>query len=341
MTIAATECLLRMYDEHHALEDYQGGAPRWCTGCGDNAILTAVQRLCRDENLRPEKTVFVSGIGCSSRFPHYMRTYGFHGIHGRALPVAEGIKMARPDLDVFVNTGDGDCCSIGAAHWIHAIRYNMNMTVMLHDNQIYGLTKMQASPTSPQGLKSNTTPRGAYLEALQPLTVTLGVQNVSFVAQAVDWIPEVLYDILSAAFHHKGFSFVRIIQRCPEWLPQMWEPWLHDPERVLLLGHERGLKISTGIAKIYRNQLQHDPGNLNRAREIASSFDPIPVGILYRNPDVPCYEELRNAGRLRSAQLITAGLEAEFDKFTIWPQEMPQRAPAPARAAAGEKHLAS
>jgi 2-oxoglutarate/2-oxoacid ferredoxin oxidoreductase subunit beta len=341
MTIAATECVLRMYHEHHELEDYQGGVPRWCTGCGDNAILAAVQRLCRDENLRPEKTVFVSGIGCSSRFPHYMRTYGFHGIHGRALPVAEGIKMARPDLDVFVNTGDGDCCSIGAAHWIHAIRYNMNMTVMLHDNQIYGLTKMQASPTSPRGLKSNTTPRGAYLEALQPLTVTLGVQNVSFVAQAVDWIPEILYDILSAAFHHKGFSFVRIIQRCPEWLPEMWEPWLHDPERVLLMSHERGLKISTGIAKIYRNGLQHDPGDLNRAREIASSLDPIPVGILFRNPDVPCYEELRNTDRLRSPQLIKTGLETEFDKFTIWPQEAQGRAPVVARAAAGENDLAS
>ncbi len=259
MTIAATECLLRMYDEHHDLEDYQGGVPRWCTGCGDNAILAAVQRLCRDEDLRPEKTVFVSGIGCSSRFPHYMGTYGFHGIHGRALPVAEGVKMARPDLNVFVNTGDGDCCSIGAAHWIHAIRYNMNMTVMLHDNQIYGLTKKQASPTSPRGLKSNTTPRGAYLEALQPLTVTLGVQNVSFVAQAVDWIPEVLYDILSAAYHHKGFSFVRIIQRCPEWLPKLFDPFLHDPQKILLLGHERGLKISPAVAKVYKNQEQHDP----------------------------------------------------------------------------------
>ena len=147
--MSATECLLQMHDEHHELEDYQGGVPRWCTGCGDNAILAAVQRLCRDEELRPEKTVFVSGIGCSSRFPHYMKTYGFHGIHGRALPVAEGVKMARPDLTVFVNTGDGDCCSIGAAHWIHAIRYNMNLTVFLHDNQIYGLTKKQASPTSP------------------------------------------------------------------------------------------------------------------------------------------------------------------------------------------------
>ncbi|MDH5211244.1 MAG: thiamine pyrophosphate-dependent enzyme, partial [Betaproteobacteria bacterium] len=165
MTMMATECLLQLCEQRYEIEDYQSAVPRWCTGCGDNAILASVQRLCRDEGLRPEKTVFVSGIGCSSRFPHYMRTYGFHGIHGRALPVAEGVRLARPDLTVFVNTGDGDCCSIGAAHWIHAIRYNMNITVFLHDNQIYGLTKMQASPTSPRGTKSNTTPRGSTLEA--------------------------------------------------------------------------------------------------------------------------------------------------------------------------------
>jgi len=321
MTIAASECLLRMYDDNYELEDYQSGVPRWCTGCGDNAILAAVQRLCRDQNLRPEKTVFVSGIGCSSRFPHYMKTYGFHGIHGRALPVAEGIKMARPDLNVFVNTGDGDCCSIGAAHWIHAIRYNMNMTVMLHDNQIYGLTKMQASPTSPIGTKSNTTPRGSYLEALNPLSVTLGVQNVSFVAQAVDWIPELLYDIISAAFHHRGFSFVRIIQRCPEWLPMQLEPWIKNPDKTLLLHHEHGVRPSPALAKTYKNQQEHDPANLHRAREIASVADPIPVGILYRNPEVPCYEEVRYAGQLRSTKLIQAGLEREFDKFTVWPQQ--------------------
>jgi 2-oxoglutarate ferredoxin oxidoreductase subunit beta len=326
MTTVATECLLQCYEERRELSDYQCGVPRWCTGCGDHAILAAVQRLCRDEQLRPEKTVFVSGIGCSSRFPHYMRTYGFHGIHGRALPIAEGIRMARPDLDIFVNTGDGDCCSIGAAHWIHAVRYNMNMTVFLHDNQIYGLTKMQASPTSPKGLKSRTTPRGNYLEALQPLTVTLGVQNVSFVAQAVDWIPEVLYDIVARAFHHKGFSFVRIVQRCPEWLPTLFEPFLHDPDRVLLLEHENGIAIRPDLAKIYRHAIRHDPSELNRAREIASTSDPIPVGILYRNPDVPCYEDLRRTSDLRSAARIQAGLEAEFDKFTVWPDGQGSRA---------------
>jgi 2-oxoglutarate ferredoxin oxidoreductase subunit beta len=321
MSTQAHECLMRMYHEAHDLESYQGSIPRWCSGCGDNAILTAVQRLCRDEELRPEKTVFVSGIGCSSRLPHYMKTYGFHGIHGRALPVAEGIRLARPDLNIFVTTGDGDCCSIGAAHWVHAIRYNMNMTVMLHDNQIYGLTKMQVSPTSPRGLRSKTTPRGAFLEPLNPLTVTLGIQNASFVAQAVDWIPELIYEILSKAFHHKGCSFVRIIQRCPEFLPELLDPWLHDPNRTLLLTHEKGLQVSASLGRVYKNQLEHDPMDIDRAREIASAGDPIPVGILYQNPAVPCYEDLHAIEALRTPELIQRGLEAEFDKFTIWPQE--------------------
>jgi 2-oxoglutarate ferredoxin oxidoreductase subunit beta len=324
--MSATECLLQMCDEHFELEDYQSGVPRWCTGCGDNAILAAVQRLCRDEALRPEKTVFVSGIGCSSRFPHYMKTYGFHGIHGRALPVAEGVKMARPDLTVFVNTGDGDCCSIGAAHWIHAIRYNMNITVFLHDNQIYGLTKKQASPTSPIGTKSNTTPRGSYLEALNPLSVTLGVQNVSFVAQAVDWVPEVLFDIVKAAYHHKGLSFVRIVQRCPEWLPKSLDPWLHDPNKVQLLHHENGLQISAGMARVYQNQLLHDPLDIDRAREIAGAQGSIPVGILYRNPEVPCYEDLRHSDTLRTPEMTRAGFNRELDKYTVWPRAAQEKA---------------
>ncbi len=324
--MSATECLLQLCDEHFELEDYQSGVPRWCTGCGDNAILAAVQRLCRDEGLRPEKTVFVSGIGCSSRFPHYMKTYGFHGIHGRALPVAEGVKMSRPDLTVFVNTGDGDCCSIGAAHWIHALRYNMNLTVFLHDNQIYGLTKKQASPTSPVGTKSNTTPRGSYLEALNPLTVTLGVQNVSFVAQAADWIPESLFAIVKAAYHHTGLSFVRVVQRCTEWLPTALDPWMHDPMKVQMLHHADGMQLSDGLARIYKNQLEHDPSNMNRAREIASQHDVIPVGILYRNTHVPTYESLRRSDKLVTPQLTRAGLNAELDKYTVWPENASQPA---------------
>ena len=131
-----TDWSLDVLPRYFTLEDYEGGVARWCPGCGDHGVLTAVQRICRDEQLPPEKTVCVSGIGCSSRFPHYMKTYGFHGLHGRALPVACGIKSRRPDLKVWVATGDGDCCSIGAGHWVHAVRYNMDMVVMLFDNNI-------------------------------------------------------------------------------------------------------------------------------------------------------------------------------------------------------------
>jgi len=324
MTISApsTNCLLKLMNEQQTLEDYQSDIPpRWCTGCGNNAILAAMQRLCRTEQLPQEKTVFVSGIGCSSRFPHYMNTYGFHSIHGRALPIAEGVKIRRPDLNVFVTTGDGDCCSIGAAHWIHAIRYNMDMTVILHDNLVYGLTKMQASPTSPRGLKTNTSPRGAYLEPLNPLTTTLGVSNVSFVAQGVDWIPELLFDLVSEAFHHKGFSFVRVLQRCPEFMADMFDPFLEDAEKTLLLTHKDGIKISPSLSKVYKNQELHDPANINRAREIASVMDPIPVGVLYRNSAVPCYDDIRRSDRPYTPDVIGTALNEEFDKFTIWPAQ--------------------
>ncbi len=321
MAAPATECLLKIAHERYEIADYQSDIlPRWCVGCGDSAILAAMQRLCRDEQLAPERTVFVSGIGCSSRLPHYMNTYGFHGIHGRALPIAEGIKMRRPDLKVFVTTGDGDCTSIGAGHWIHAIRYNMDMTVLMHDNQIYGLTKKQVSPTSPLGLKSNTTPRGAVLQPLNPLSATLGIANVSFVAQAVDWIPELLYDIISAAYHHKGFSFVRVIQRCPEFLPDLLEPWMQDPERTLVLVHDDGIRISPNLARVYKNQERHDPTDIHRAREIASRVDPIPVGVLYRDQSLPCYEDAFMPERPYSPAMIKAGLDAEFDKFTIYPK---------------------
>src|SRR5512142_3470232 len=150
-------------DRDYELRDYEGPMARWCPGCGDHSVLTAVERLLVAEQLAPERTVFVSGIGCSSRFPHYLKTYGFHGIHGRALPVATGIRLHRPDLTVFVVMGDGDCTSIGAGHWLHALRYNLDLVVLLLDNGIYGLTKLQTSPTTPQGFATNTQPHGSLL----------------------------------------------------------------------------------------------------------------------------------------------------------------------------------
>ena len=142
---------------------------------------------------------------------------------------------------------------------------------------------------------------------------------MSFVAQAVDWIPESLFHIVTAAFRHRGVSFVRILQRCPEFVGNMYETWVHDPQRMLRVTHEDGVQVSPALQKIYRSQLSHDPSDIHRAREIASSEDPIPVGILYRNPAVPCYEDLRRAGMLRTAGSIKTSLEAEYYKFTVWP----------------------
>jgi 2-oxoglutarate/2-oxoacid ferredoxin oxidoreductase subunit beta len=312
------QCSLASDEEYKTLEDYQGRVARWCPGCGDNGILVSTQRLCRDEQLPPEKTVFVSGIGCAARFPHYMGTYGFHGLHGRALPTAQGVKIRRPDLNVFVNMGDGDCCSIGTAHWIHAIRMNMDMVVMLHDNNIYGLTKKQASPTTPMGFTTNTTPRGAYLKAMNPLTVTLGVTNVSFVAQVSEWMPELMYDVIKQAFHHKGFSFVRILQRCPHFTPDLFASLLSDPGKLLLLKHENGMQLSEAMAKIYKNQEEHDPSDLNRAREIAEMDDQVPIGILYRDENVPRYEQVIKPERKPSMELRQEVLESAFDKFGIF-----------------------
>ncbi|KAA3612024.1 MAG: 2-oxoglutarate oxidoreductase [Calditrichaeota bacterium] len=307
--------------KHYSLEDYQGDTPRWCPGCGDNGILTAAQRICREEQLPPEKTVFVSGIGCSSRFPHYMNTYGFHGLHGRALPIAQGIKIRRPDLHVFVNMGDGDCTSIGTAHWIHAIRYNFNMTVMLHDNGIYGLTKKQASPTSPLGTKSNTTPEGTVLNPLNPTVTTLGVENVSFVAQAVEWIPELLYDIIRQAYHHKGFAFVRIMQRCPHYTPAMFDPLMSTPENLMLLTHENGMQISDPLKKVYKNIVTHDPSEKLQANYYAEKTDTLPIGILYKNENLPTYDELRAPERTVTTQMKQEALDVEFDKFGINPRD--------------------
>ena len=219
-------------DREFSLGDYEGARARWCPGCGDHSVLTAAQRLLVDEQLKPEETVFVSGIGCSSRFPHYMKTYGFHGLHGRALPVATGVKLNRPDLNVFVVMGDGDCVSIGAGHWVHATRYNVDMVAMMLDNNIYGLTKMQTSPTTPQGYRSNTQPQGSWLPALNPIEATLGITNASFVAQTAEWIPAHLFATLQAAYRHRGFAFVRVLQRCPVFTEDIYLDAVRNPEMI-------------------------------------------------------------------------------------------------------------
>src|SRR5512137_1111236 len=186
---------------------------RWCPGCGDHAVLSSVQRALAELGIPKEKIAFISGIGCSSRFPYYMDTYGFHGIHGRATAIASGVKMARPDLSVWVVTGDGDGLSIGGNHMIHLMRRNLDINVMLFNNQIYGLTKGQYSPTSEFGKVTKSSPYGTVDHPFNPLLVSLGAE-ASFVARTLDRDPKHMQYVIKRAAEHKGTSFVEVYQNC-------------------------------------------------------------------------------------------------------------------------------
>lgn len=310
---------LEVPDRYFSLEDYAGGVARWCPSCGDHAVLSAVQRICRDAQLPPEQVVAVSGIGCSSRFPHYMHAYGFHGLHGRALPVACGVKARRPDLHVWVATGDGDCCSIGAGHWVHAVRYNMDMTVMLFDNNIYGLTKMQTSPTTPPGFATKTHPGGAVLPPVRPVLTTLGFTNVSFVARTVDWNPLHLLQTLRRAWEHKGMSFVHIIQRCPTYTAGLYKELQNEPDRFLLLEHEDGVPADDAVKRMYKNQHRHDPSDIAAARALEESpeDDRIALGLFYLDEDAPCYDQWTARGMGTSDEDKLTGVNRALDAFAI------------------------
>ncbi len=186
---------------------------RWCPGCGDYTILSSVQTFLAESGLDLEKVVFVSGIGCSSRFPYYMSTYGFHGIHGRAPAIASGIALANPDLSVWVVTGDGDALSIGGNHIIHAMRRNLNIKVLLFNNQIYGLTKGQFSPTSEFGKRTKSSPSGALGWPFNPVSLALGAE-ASFVARTIDMDRPHTIEVLRRAYQHRGAAFIEIYQNC-------------------------------------------------------------------------------------------------------------------------------
>ena len=186
---------------------------RWCPGCGDYSILAAVQLLLPELGVRPERTVFVSGIGCAARFPYYMDTYGLHGIHGRAPALATGLAVTRPDLDVWVVTGDGDALSIGGNHLIHALRRNVNIKILMFNNQIYGLTKGQYSPTSEAGKVTKSTPFGSLDTPFNPISLALGAE-ASFVARSHDMDRQHMMETLRRAYAHQGSSFVEIYQNC-------------------------------------------------------------------------------------------------------------------------------
>src|SRR2546427_522139 len=188
--------------------------PRWCPGCGDYAILSAVQGFMPELGIEPHKTVFVSGIGCSGRFTYYLDTYGGHGIHGRAPAIATGIATARPDLSVWVVTGDGDGLSIGGNHLIHALRRNVNLKILLFNNRIYGLTKGQYSPTSEEGKVTKSTPMGSLDHPFNPVSLALGAE-ATFVGRAVDSDRATLTEVLRQAAEHRGSALVEIYQNCP------------------------------------------------------------------------------------------------------------------------------
>ena len=196
---------------------------RWCPGCGDYSILSNVQGFLPELGLAKENIVFISGIGCSSRFPYYMNTFGMHSIHGRAPAIATGLAISRPDLSIWVVTGDGDALSIGGNHLIHALRRNVNLKILLFNNRIYGLTKGQYSPTSEQGKITKSTPEGSLDYAFNPVSLALGAE-ATFVARTIDSDRKHMTEVLRAAAHHEGTALVEIYQNCNIFNDGAWEP---------------------------------------------------------------------------------------------------------------------
>jgi 2-oxoglutarate ferredoxin oxidoreductase subunit beta len=288
---------------------------RWCPGCGDYAILATVQRTLAQLGVKRENTVFISGIGCSSRFPYYMNTYGFHTIHGRAPAIASGLKVTRPDLDVWVITGDGDGLSIGGNHMIHALRRNMDLKIILFNNQIYGLTKGQYSPTSALGTRAASTPSGSVDHPVNPISLALGA-GATFVARAADTDAKLLGTILDQAYKHRGAVFLEILQNCPVFNDGVWEAVKDDPaghqialgdgKPLVFAGGTKGIKLGAGLVPEIVDVVGGDTsglvthaerGSLLHAHLLAQLVQPqfpMPMGVLYRT-DKPTYEQLAHA----------------------------------------------
>ncbi|MBI1350467.1 MAG: 2-oxoacid:ferredoxin oxidoreductase subunit beta [Actinomycetales bacterium] len=219
---------------------------RWCPGCGDYSILSNVQGFLPELGLAKENIVFISGIGCSSRFPYYMNTYGMHSIHGRAPAIATGLAVSRPDLQIWVVTGDGDALSIGGNHLIHALRRNVNLKILLFNNRIYGLTKGQYSPTSEQGKITKSTPEGSLDYAFNPVSLALGAE-ATFVARTIDSDRKHMTEVLRAAAHHEGASLVEIYQNCNIFNDGAWEPLKdNDTRDDVMMRLEDGQPIRFG-----------------------------------------------------------------------------------------------
>lgn len=261
--------------------------PRWCAGCGDFGILMGMKRFFVDQQLPQHLTVNVSGIGCSGRAPNYINTYGVHSIHGRPITVALGLSLARPDLNIFIESGDGDALSIGGNHLIHGINKNFNCVFLLFDNELYALTKSQTSPTTRKGHPTNTQPSGTYLDPMNPMTLALGV-GASFVASTADWMPDHLANTISAAFKHRGFSFVHISQRCPHFDPNAFD--YKNAAWFSFLKHDKGIPADKRLAE-KTEVVEHDPTSLEGAFKFASQERRY-FGLFYQNPNKPCYDDI-------------------------------------------------
>jgi 2-oxoglutarate ferredoxin oxidoreductase subunit beta len=310
---------------------------RWCPGCGDYAILKTVQKLLPELGIPREQYVFVSGIGCSSRFPYYMNTYGFHTLHGRALAVASGIALQRPDLSVWVATGDGDSLSIGTNHLIHALRRNFDLKIMLFNNRIYGLTKGQYSPTSEVGKITPSTPMGSVDSPLNPITVALAAE-ATFVARTLDRDLQHLHQTLKQAAAHKGSAFVEIYQNCNifnDGAFTLYTDRTSKPISTVRLEHGKplvfgadsemairlkGLKLESVPLKnddpakrddilVHNAHLEDSTLALMLSRMGSTDGLPIPIGV-FRQVQRPTYEETANA-QIEQARAKSPSIELD------------------------------
>jgi 2-oxoglutarate ferredoxin oxidoreductase subunit beta len=294
---------------------------RWCPGCGDYSILKQVQTVLPDLGRPKEEFVFISGIGCSSRFPYYMDTFGMHSIHGRATAIATGLKATRPDLSVWVITGDGDSMSIGGNHFIHMLRRNPDLNVLLFNNQIYGLTKGQYSPTSEQGKVTKSTPMGSVDYPFNPIALCLGA-DATFVARTIDRDPKHQQAIIKRGYEHKGTSLVEIYQNCNVFNDGAFEVYTEKGTKkqyTLMMEHgkplvfgennELGIKLDgfkpviVNVADASANDLWiHDETDLVKATILSRFYDdstkegsfPRPFGVFYINNDKATFDELFN-----------------------------------------------
>jgi len=318
---------------------------RWCPGCGDYAILKAMQKTLADLKAKREDTVFISGIGCSSRFPYYMSSYGFHTIHGRAPAIATGIKLANPDLDVWLVTGDGDGMSIGGNHMLHVLRRNVDMQILLFNNEIYGLTKGQYSPTSRLGTRSPSTPGGSIDSPVHPTTFALG-SGARFIARSTDKLMKHMPVMFERALQHKGASFVEILQNCIIYNDAVFEEFTdksQSPETTLMVEHgkpmvfgkdgEKGIRIKPGtlVPEVVTlgedgvseaDLLVHDETDATLAHmltTLAPPEFPLALGVLYCDP-TESYEN-RVHGRvedLPAEQIVDrAAIKADMDKIFL------------------------